>query len=72
MSSKKQNKATPLPAVLPRRLDVALAATYLGTTKWRIRSLVWEEKLHGYIDGQRLLFDVKDLDAYADSLRGAA
>ena len=63
----------PVTAVLsPRRLRVTDAAGYLGITVWRMRSLAWDETVPACIDGQRLLFDVKDLDAYADSLRGGA
>ena len=60
------------PVLPPRRLRVSDAADYLGITIWRMRSLAWDETVPARIDGQRLLFDVKDLDAYADSLRGAA
>jgi hypothetical protein len=61
-----------LPAVMPRRLNVTLAAAYLGVTVWRMRSLGWDNTVPSFIDGQRLLFDIRDLDAYADSVRGAA
>ena len=62
----KSKSTTP---VLPPRLRVSDAAAYLGVTIWRRPSLAWDRTVPARIDGQRLLFDVKDLDAYADSLR---
>lgn len=51
----------------PRMLNVQQAASYLGTTQNVMRRLVWEKRLPKFILGQRLLFDVKDLDAFVDA-----
>ena len=48
----------------PRLLDVKQAAAYLGTTASVMRRLVWERKLPKFMLGQRLLFDVQDLDKF--------
>jgi excisionase family DNA binding protein len=50
--------------VQPRMLNVKQAALYLGTTTNVMRRLVWEKKLPKFVLGQRLLFDVQDLDGF--------
>jgi excisionase family DNA binding protein len=45
-------------------LNVKQAALYLGTTTSVMRRLVWEKKLPKFVLGQRLLFDVQDLDSF--------
>ncbi len=61
-------KATSSVVVEARLLNVKQAASYLGTTVWQIRSLTWDKKLAGIRLGQRLLFDVKELDKFVDGL----
>jgi excisionase family DNA binding protein len=51
----------------PRNLDIRQAALYLGTTVSVMRRLVWERKLPKFMLGQRLVFDVRDLDAFVDA-----
>lgn len=52
-----------------RLLNVKEAAAYLGTTVWQIRTLVWDKKLTAIRLGQKMLFDVKDLDAFVEALK---
>jgi excisionase family DNA binding protein len=53
----------------PRLLDVKGAATYLSTTVWCVRSLVWEKKLPSIRLGKKILFDRQDLDKFVESLK---
>jgi len=48
-------------------LNIKQAASYLGTTTNVMRRLVWERRLPKFLLGQRLLFDVRDLDAFVDA-----
>ena len=50
----------------PRLLGVREAATYLGSTVWAIRTLVWEEQIPHIRIGKRLLIDRVDLDNFVD------
>ena len=50
----------------PRLLGVREAATYLGSTVWAIRTLVWEEQVPHIKIGKRLLIDRADLDKFVD------
>ena len=50
----------------PRLLGVREAATYLGSTVWAIRTLVWEEQIPHIRIGKRLLIDRADLDNFVD------
>jgi excisionase family DNA binding protein len=52
--------------VTPRMLTIKGAATYMGTTVWFVRALVWERKLPKIKFGNRLVFDRADLDAYIE------
>jgi excisionase family DNA binding protein len=45
-------------------LNIKQAALYLGTTTSVMRRLVWEKRLPKFMLGQRLLFDVQDLDGF--------
>jgi len=54
-------------AQAPRLLGVNQAAAYLGTTSWMIRKLVWAKELSHIRLGQRLLFDVQDLNKFVES-----
>jgi len=68
MASKKNSKPAlgPLP-VVPRNLNVTEAAQYLRCTPWFVRSLAWDRAIPFVRLGKRLLFDVRDLDAFNDS-----
>lgn len=55
----------------PRLLNIKQAAAYLGTTTNVMRRLVWSKRLPKLVLGQRLLFDVCDLDAYVDAVKAA-
>lgn len=50
----------------PRLLGVREAATYLGSTVWAIRTLIWEEQIPHIRIGKRLLIDRVDLDNFVD------
>jgi len=50
----------------PRLLGVTAAATYLGATVWAIRKLHWERTIPSIKIGQRLLFDINDLDKFIE------
>jgi excisionase family DNA binding protein len=56
----------------PRLLGVAAAAAYLGATVWAIRKLQWERALPSIRIGQRLLFDIADLDAFVERSKESA
>lgn len=57
-------KVEAISAPAPRLLDVKKAAGYLGTTVWQIRKLVWAKEIAHIRLGQRLLFDIHDLDKF--------
>ncbi|HKW34429.1 MAG TPA: helix-turn-helix domain-containing protein [Candidatus Acidoferrum sp.] len=54
-----------------RLLNVVQAAKYLGTTRWCVRTLAWEKQVPTIRLGKRLLFDVRDLDAFVDARKVA-
>ena len=56
----------------PRLLGVNQAASYLGTTTWMVRKLVWAKDIAYIRLGQRLLFDVVDLNKFIESQKVAA
>jgi len=56
----------------PRLLDIRAAATYLSSTIWQMRTLVWEKKIPHVRLGKRILFDRADLDRFVDSLKEVA
>jgi excisionase family DNA binding protein len=53
--------------VQPRMLNIKQAAAYLGTTVNVMRRLVWERRLPKFVLGQRLLFDMQDLDKFVEA-----
>jgi excisionase family DNA binding protein len=63
---KKRKERTLAAKIVPRLLGVSAAAAYLGATEWAIRKLQWERKIPSIRIGQRVLFDIRDLDAYID------
>jgi excisionase family DNA binding protein len=62
---KKQSTDVSTPA--PRLLGVQQAAAYLGTTTWMVRKLVWAREISHIRLGQRLLFDILDLNKFVES-----
>lgn len=68
----RSSKQHPVPVIAPgnppapRLLGVAAAAAYLGATVWAIRKLQWEGTISSIRIGQRLLFDLRDLDAFIE------
>ena len=65
----------------PRLVDVKGAAFHLSVSTWTIRAYVEQGKLTPVrlpavrgvkADCRRLLFDVRDLDAFVDRLKGGA
>jgi excisionase family DNA binding protein len=60
-------KAEAISAPPARLLDVRSAAAYLGTTTWQIRKLVWAKEIAHVRLGQRLLFDIFDLNKFVES-----
>ena len=67
-----KTKAVPNSAPAARCLNVQQAAAYVGTTAWQIRKLVWAKELTHIKLGQRLLFDVRDLDKFIESQKVVA
>ena len=60
---KKQTSTT---APAPRLLGIPDAAHYLGATEWAVRKLQWEHAVPFIRIGQRVLFDIKDLDTFIE------
>ena len=65
----------------PRLLDAKAAAAYLGVSHWTVRAYVEKGQLvpvrlpavrRAGEDCRRLLFDVRDLDAFVDRQKGGA
>ncbi len=71
-SRKKASRSTPVSVITPRLLTIQQSASYLGTTVWAIRSLVWNRQVPSIRIGKRILFDKIDLDAYVESRKKAA
>jgi cupin superfamily acireductone dioxygenase involved in methionine salvage len=53
-------------------LAAPAAAAYLGIGTFAMRHLHWDSKVRGVFIGRKLLFDLRDLDKYVDSLKAAA
>lgn len=73
-TDRKQSKSTttltaPIP---PRMLNAAAAAAYLGIGTFALRGLHWRESLRGIFIGRKLLFDVRDLDAFIERSKAQA
>ncbi len=47
-----------------RLLNVKEASAYLGVTVFFMRTLAWNKRVATLRLGQRMLFDVQDLDAF--------
>lgn len=62
----------PMPTPAPRLLGVSAAAAYLGATEWAIRKLQWERAIPSIRIGQRVLFDIADLNAFIEKQKLAA
>jgi excisionase family DNA binding protein len=58
-----------LPTPSPRLRTVGQAAQYLSTTPWAIRRMAWSKELPYLRIGQRMLFDVRDLDIFIDNAK---
>jgi excisionase family DNA binding protein len=68
-----RSKQQPVPALpTPRLLGVAAAAAYLGATPWAIRKLQWERTIPSIRIGQRVLFDIADLNTFIEKQKLAA
>lgn len=63
---RKHKKRIVAEKVTPRLLGVSAAALYLGSTEWAIRKLQWERKVPFIRIGQRVLFDINDLNAFIE------
>jgi len=82
-SQRRLNCRQPARAISPRLLDVVAAAAYLSVSVWTLRDLIARglvpvvrlpavtvrEGARQSKQLRRVLIDVKDLDAFADSLR---
>jgi len=55
-----------------RLFDIKMAARYLSTTVWQMRTLVWEKKVPHVKLGRRILFDRGDLDKLVESMKQLA
>lgn len=60
-------KASPNAEVQPRLIGIKAAAAYLGCTIWAARSLAWGRAVPSLKIGNRILFDLADLDAYIEN-----
>jgi excisionase family DNA binding protein len=66
-------KNTDAPIVAePRLFDLTAAARYLGTTVWRMRTLVWDKKLVHIRLGKKIMLDRADLDAFVEAQKRVA
>ena len=65
-------KTSSVLAPAPRLVGVAAAAAYLGCTVWAVRSLQWDKQIPYVRIGQRLLFDIADLDAFVERSKVAS
>ncbi len=52
-----------------RLVTLAEAASYLATTVWAIRNLLWDGSLPYVKLGRRFLVDVRDLDRLVEGLK---
>jgi hypothetical protein len=59
-----KSKTVAAPAPAPRLLNIEMASAFLGTTTWCMRKLVWEREIAHIRLGQRLLFDIRDLESF--------
>jgi excisionase family DNA binding protein len=59
----KKSTPAPTPAVV-RLLTIKDAARYLSATIWFLRTCVWERRIPFLKLGNRLLFDIRDLDSF--------
>jgi excisionase family DNA binding protein len=57
-------KSKPAPTGDVRLLTVKDAARYLSAHVWFLRTLVWERRIPFLKLGNRLLFDIRDLDMF--------
>jgi excisionase family DNA binding protein len=57
-------KSKPAPTVNARLLTIKDASTYLSVHIWFLRTCAWERKIPFLKLGNRLLFDIRDLDAF--------
>jgi excisionase family DNA binding protein len=65
----KKIQGTSTPAPSPRLLRVKDAAAYLSVTVSAIRHAAWSKTLPAIRIGKRMLFDVRDLDAFVDRMK---
>jgi excisionase family DNA binding protein len=49
-----------------RLYSVKEAAIYLGRTEWAVREMYYKGKIPCVRDGSRVLFDIRDLDAWIE------
>ena len=71
-AAKITNTTQPQPgAIVPRMLNAAAAAAYLGIGTFAMRHLHWDGAVRGVFIGRKLLFDRADLDKYVDGLKAA-
>lgn len=70
MSPKKKATTTDSDVLRPRWLRVAQAAAYLSLTKFAIRELAREGHIRFTQVGKRWLFDIADLDRFAERAAG--
>jgi excisionase family DNA binding protein len=71
-TSTRKTSSVLVSAPAPRLVGVAAAAAYLSCTVWAIRQLQWDKKIPYVRIGQRLLFDIRDLDAFVERSKEAS
>jgi len=60
-------KISDLPTPSPRLRTVRQAAAYSATTTWCVRRMAWSKELPYLRIGQRMLFDIRDLDTFVEN-----
>jgi excisionase family DNA binding protein len=63
--------AKTLPLVEARLFDIKRAASYLSTSVWQMRQLVWAKQIPNVRLGHKILFDRTDLDKFVEAQKRA-
>jgi excisionase family DNA binding protein len=66
MSRKSAVISSPTVIISPRVLTIPQAALYIAATAWAVEELVRRNELRSYLQGQRRVIDMRELDKYVD------
>lgn len=67
-----KTKLAPVAVAEPRLFDIKRAASYLSTSVWTMRQLVWAKQIPNMRLGHKILFDRADLDKFVEARKAAA